>query len=78
MESHNAVAIFGILIPIVGIVSVFTFVTIAIWVGNRRKERDAFYKSETLRRITEAQGEGPKAAIELLREEERLKRDCIL
>jgi hypothetical protein len=73
MESHDAVAIFGILIPIVGIVSVFTFVTIAIWIGNRRKERDAFYKSETLRRITEAQGEGPRAALELLREEERLK-----
>jgi hypothetical protein len=73
MVSHDVVAVFGEMIPIVFLVVLFTFITIATWVGNRRKERDAFYKSETLRRITEAQGEGPKAAIELLREEERLK-----
>ena len=63
MVSHDVVAVFGEMIPIVFTVVMFTFITIAIWVGNRRKERDAFYKSETLRRITEAQGEGPRAAI---------------
>ena len=73
MESHDAVAIFGILVPIVAIVSTFTFAGIVHWANERRKERDAFYKSETLRRITEAQGEGPRAALELLREEERLQ-----
>ena len=73
MVSHDVVAIFGEMIPIVFLVVLFTFITIATWVSNRRKERDAFYKSETLRRITEAQGEGPRAALELLREEERLK-----
>ena len=73
MESHGLVEALGVMVPIVTVVSMFTFITIAIWIGNRRKERDAFYKSETLRRITEAQGEGPRAALELLREEERLK-----
>jgi hypothetical protein len=68
------IPIFGMLIPIIAILSVFTFVTFAVWFGNRQKEREAFYKSETLRRITEASGEGAKAAIELLREDERLKR----
>ena len=68
------VAIFAILVPIVAIVSVFTFVSFAVWFGTRQKEREAFYKSETLRRITEASGEGAKAAIELMREDERLKR----
>jgi hypothetical protein len=61
-------------VPIVAIVSVFTFVSFAVWFGTRQKEREAFYKSETLRRITEASGEGAKAAIDLLREEEHLRR----
>jgi len=73
MDSHGLVEALGVMVPIVAIVSMFTFISIAIWIGNRRKERDAFYKSETLRRITEAQGEGPRAALELLREEERLQ-----
>jgi hypothetical protein len=68
------VPIFGILVPIVALVSVFTFVTFAHWFKYRSQEREAFYKAETLRRITEASGEGAKAAIELLREDDRLKR----
>jgi len=66
--------VIGAFIPIVMFISVFTFVTFAVWFGTRQKEREAFYKSETLRRITESSGEGAKAAIDLLREEERLKR----
>jgi hypothetical protein len=63
------------LIPIVGAVAVFAiFMPIKTWVDSQRKEREAFYKAETLRRITESSGEGAKAAIELLKEEERLKR----
>ena len=41
---------------------VFTFVIVVHWVDTQRKEREAFYKTETLRRITEASGEGAKAA----------------
>lgn len=68
------IPVVGMLIPIVAIVSLFTFISLAVWFGTRQKERDAFYKAETLRRITEASGEGAKAAIDLLREEEHLKR----
>jgi len=64
----------AVFIPIVAIVAVFTFIILSVWFGTRQKEREAFYKSETLRRITETSGEGAKAAIDLLREEERLKR----
>jgi hypothetical protein len=62
------------MIPIVVIVTVFTFTAIVHWVDSQRKEREAFYKAETLRRITEASGEGAKAAVDLMREEEHLKR----
>ena len=68
------IPIIGVFIPIVAIVSTFTMIIFAIWFGTRKKEREAFYKSETLRRITESSGEGAKAAIELLKEEDRLKR----
>jgi len=64
----------ALFIPIVLFVSVFTFLIFAVWFCTRQKEREAYYKSETLRRSTEASGEGAKAAIDLLREEERLKR----
>lgn len=64
----------GVFIPIVLFISVFTFLVFAVWFGTRQKEREAFYKTETLRRITESSGEGAKAAIDLMREEERLKR----
>lgn len=59
--SIGAVALFAVFIPLV------TFI------DSRRKEREAFYKAETFRRMAEASGEGAKAALELLREEERLK-----
>lgn len=62
------------LVPVFGIVGVFTFLSVSVWMEGQRKEREAFYKSETLRRITETTGEGAKAAIDLLREDERLKR----
>ena len=68
------IPIVAMLIPIIAIVSTFTMISFGIWFGTKQKEREAFYKSETLRRITESSGEGAKAAMDLLREEERLKR----
>ncbi|MGD0346499.1 MAG: hypothetical protein ABSA85_07075 [Terracidiphilus sp.] len=74
MNENVLIPIFGILLPIVSTVAFFTFLSIIFWVSYRKREREAFYKSETLRRITEASGEGAKAAIELLKEDDRLKR----
>lgn len=59
--SIGAVALFVVFIPLVS------------WIDSRRKEREAFYKADTLRRLAESPGEGAKAALEMLREEERLK-----
>lgn len=58
--SIGAVALFAVFIPLV------------VFFESRRKEREAFYRAEMLRRVSEASGEAGKAAIELLREEERL------
>src|SRR5215831_13828745 len=52
-------------------VALFSFVAVAAWSDTRRSEREAYYKSETLKKIAESQGAGASSAIEYLREEER-------
>ena len=59
--SIGAVALFVVFIPLVS------------WIESRRKEREAFYKADMMRRLAEASGEGARSALELLRGEERLK-----
>lgn len=59
----------------VGAVALFVvFIPTVIYLENRRKEREAYYKAETMRRITEASGEGAKAVLETMREEARRER----
>jgi hypothetical protein len=58
--SVGAVALFGIFLPV------------NIWLESRRKEREAFYKAETLRRVSEASGDAGKASIDFLREQNRI------
>src|SRR5579863_8163624 len=59
----------------IGTVSLFVvFIPLVSWIESRRKEREAFYKADTMRRLVESSGEGAKVAIQLMREEERLKR----
>ena len=54
----------------VGAVSLFVvFIPLVSFIDGRRKEREAFYKAETVRRLSESSGEGAAAAVELLREE---------
>lgn len=58
--SVGAVALFGIFLPL------------SVWMDHRRKEREAFYKADTIRRIAEAPGQGGNAAVELMREQARM------
>jgi hypothetical protein len=57
----------------IGAVSLFSFISIAHWLDSRRKEREAYYKHESLRRIAEMPGENAAQVIEMMREEERRK-----
>ena len=54
-----------------GAISLFSFLAVASWADSRRREREAYYKSETMKKIAETQGGGSTAALEFLREEER-------
>jgi hypothetical protein len=57
------------LVPAIAMISFFSFVSVAVWSSARRREREAYYRSESIKKIAEAQGGG--SAIEFLREEEK-------
>ena len=61
------------LIPIVAIICVFTFVAVATWSENRRKEREAYYRSETHQKMLNGSPESAEAVRALIREEEERK-----
>src|SRR5450759_2232196 len=65
----NTVGVVAVAIPIIGSIALFSFLAVASWSDARRKEREEYYRSETLKKIAESSGEGAKAAIELMREQ---------
>lgn len=52
------------------VVSVFSFISVAVWAGTRHQERKDFHRSETLKKLAES---GPAAVVDYLREEERIE-----
>jgi hypothetical protein len=59
----------------IGAVSLFVvFIPLVSWIDSRRKEREAFYKADTFRRVVESTGESAKAALAMLQEEGRQQR----
>lgn len=52
-------------------VSVCSFTAVVIWVKERRREREAYYSSETVKKIAELQGPNVNSAVEFIREAER-------
>jgi hypothetical protein len=67
----NAVGVVAVAIPVVGSIALFSFLSVAAWSDARRKEREEYYRNETLKKIAESSGEGAKAAIDLLREQNK-------
>jgi hypothetical protein len=52
----------------VGLIALFTFLSIAAWTSARRKEREAYYKSEAIKKIAEMQGTTSEPVLQVLRE----------
>ena len=57
----------------IGSIALFSFLAVATWSGERRREREAYYRAETVKRLAELQGAGGQSAVEVLREEQRLE-----
>jgi hypothetical protein len=56
----------------VGAVALFSMVSVAVWSEARRKEREAYYKNDMIKRVAESQGPGAAAALTMMQEEARL------
>jgi hypothetical protein len=52
------------------LIAVFSFVVVLVWADTRRREREALYRSETIKKVSETQGAG--SVVEFLREEEKI------
>ncbi len=63
-------SIFAVAIPIISVVAVFTFVAIAAYSGDRRKEREALYQLEFRKKLIEQGGASAGQVTELLQQEE--------
>jgi hypothetical protein len=55
----------------VGAVALFSFLAIASWSESRRREREAYYRGEAVRKLAESQADVAATAFEFLREQER-------
>lgn len=69
-DTGMASALFGFLA--VGAVALFTMISVATWSDARRKEREAYYKNDMLKKVAEASQPGANAALDLLRAENRI------
>ena len=67
----NLIPIAAMFIPVVGSIALFSFLAVATWSDARRREREAYYRGETLKKIAESSGESARSALELLREQEK-------
>jgi hypothetical protein len=49
-------------------IAICTFLSVAAWTSARRREREAYYKSEAIKKIAEMQGTAPEPVLQMLRE----------
>jgi hypothetical protein len=63
----NLAGVAPFMIPIAGI----ALVGLIVWLTERRKEKEAFYRADLLRKISEASGESAQKVLEMMRHEDR-------
>lgn len=64
-------AVLAVFLPVL-MIAVFAFTSVATWADARRREREAFYRNETLKKIAEAPGAGADTALAIIREQDRI------
>ncbi len=62
-------AAFWFMVAVCG-TATLAFITLVVWLGERRKEREAHYRSEAVKKVAES---GNSAVLEYLRETERVE-----
>ena len=69
-KSETLLGLAGIMVPIVGAIALFTFLAVAAWADARRKEREAYYRHETFKKMAEQAGGTSQQILDFLRAEE--------
>jgi len=69
--SGNPVAMTAMALGMVGAVATFGFLGVTTWADARRREREAFYRSEVLKKLADAGPNGSDAALAMYREQQR-------
>jgi hypothetical protein len=64
---ENMPGVIGALVPIAGII----WLGFVMWAGSKQKEREAFYRSELLKKIIDSPGGSTQSVLELVRQDER-------
>ena len=64
---ENLPGVIGSFIPITGII----WLGFVIWAGAKQKEREAFYRSELLKKIIDSPSGSTQSVLDMVREEER-------
>jgi uncharacterized membrane protein len=64
---HDMTGLIGALVPIAGII----WLGFVIWAAEKRKEREAFYRSELLKKIIDSPSGSTQSVLEMVRQEER-------
>jgi hypothetical protein len=64
------VRVVPLLVPIVGSIALFGFLAVATWADSRRREREAFFRHELLKKLAENPSSNADQVMQLLRQEE--------
>ncbi len=57
-------------VPVVGTIALFTYLAVASWSRARQREREAAYRSELLRKLSEMSAEAAAPVLAILREDD--------
>ena len=72
MGADNLQDLFRDIIPVIAIIALFTLLSIATWTNARKKEREAFYRSEVRKKLIENwSGENAEQLLKLMREQSK-------
>jgi hypothetical protein len=69
----NLVDLAAVMIPITGSIVFFAFLSVVGWAQQKRREREAFYRHDMLKKLIEQGGAGGQQVVEMMRREAELR-----
>ncbi len=70
---NGLVDLAAVMIPVIGSIVFFAFLSVVGWAQQKRREREAFYRHEVLKKLVEQGGTGGQQVFEMMRKEAELQ-----